>query len=543
MNISAVTHSLSSRPQQNHRRYAYGTAGFRDRYHETMHHLFVRVGILASLRSIVCAGKCTGVMVTASHNSEEDNGVKIVDIDGGMLVKKWEDMAEIMANTSVNDFISSVQAILSENDYSASIPVVMIGQDTRWHSPVLVECVKEGVELLGGKVLSLGQVITPVLHFCVNRFNEAGLVPSNFSPELAKKAYYEQLHRGYTELVNSAGQTTNNSILLDTANGVGSITVQEFLECVGSVSGWSLSLVNKAGEGSVNADCGAEHVQKLQLPPAGIVVDKHPNTLFCSFDGDGDRIVFHGMSAGHWILLDGDRIASLVATFLLREVQEAGLDEQLSLGIVQTAYANGASTAYLRSLGISVVFAKTGVKYLHHAAQSLDVGVYFEANGHGTVIFSAKARELIKSGASAESSERRKLAFARLHACLAVINQTVGDALSDLLLTLAILQVLELSYLQWHAMYSDLPSRQIKVAVPDKNLLKCSDDEMRLVAPASVQERLDIAMNSIRQGRSFLRPSGTEDVVRIYAEAAEVEDMNRLLEESKAILLKFYEVV
>lgn len=28
---------------------------------------------------------------------------------------------------------------------------------------------------------------------------------------------------------------------------------------------------------------------------------------------------------------------------------------------------------------------KTGVKHLHHVAQGFDVGVYFEANGHGTV--------------------------------------------------------------------------------------------------------------------------------------------------------------
>lgn len=441
MDVNAVIQSLSSKPQQVNKRYAYGTAGFRDRYQETMHHLFVRVGILAALRSLVCGGKCTGVMVTASHNTEEDNGVKIVDVDGGMLVKKWEAMAEVMANDTIDDFIASTQAILSGNDLSGKTPVVMIGQDTRWHSPVLVECVKEGIELVGGHVLSVGQVTTPVVHFCVNAFNEAGTAVSDFSASLAKKAYYEQLYRGYSELVSTAGAAASNALVLDTANGVGSITTQEFLTCVGDLPGWNLTIVNKAGEGLVNVDCGAEHVQKLQIPPAGIDVNSVPNTLLCSFDGDGDRIVFHGMASGQWILLDGDRIACLVATLLLLEVKEAGLEGNLSLGIVQTAYANGASTAYLRSLGIPVVFAKTGVKYLHHAAQVLDVGIYFEANGHGTVIFSAQAREKVLSGAPAGSSERQKLAFTRLQACLAVINQTVGDALSDLLLTLAILQV------------------------------------------------------------------------------------------------------
>lgn len=38
----------------------------------------------------------------------------------------------------------------------------------------------------------------------------------------------------------------------------------------------------------------------------------------------------------------------------------------------------------------------TGVKHLHHRATQFDVGVYFEANGHGTVVYSKTAEEKIK---------------------------------------------------------------------------------------------------------------------------------------------------
>ena len=59
----------------------------------------------------------------------------------------------------------------------------------------------------------------------------------------------------------------------------------------------------------------------------------------------------------------------------------------LQVGIVQTAYANGSSTRYMREeLGVTVLLAKTGVKHLHHLAESFDIGIYFEANGHGTIL-------------------------------------------------------------------------------------------------------------------------------------------------------------
>jgi phosphoacetylglucosamine mutase len=37
------------------------------------------------------------------------------------------------------------------------------------------------------------------------------------------------------------------------------------------------------------------------------------------------------------------------------------------------------------ALQVPVYCTKTGVKHLHHKAQEFDIGVYFEANGHGTV--------------------------------------------------------------------------------------------------------------------------------------------------------------
>jgi phosphoacetylglucosamine mutase len=53
-------------------------------------------------------------------------------------------------------------------------------------------------------------------------------------------------------------------------------------------------------------------------------------------------------------MLDGDKIASLVATFIVDLVKAAGLQGQIKVGTVQTAYANGSSTKFLSQVSLLV---------------------------------------------------------------------------------------------------------------------------------------------------------------------------------------------
>lgn len=75
------------------------------------------------------------------------------------------------------------------------------------------------------------------------------------------------------------------------------------------------------------------------------------------------------------------------------------------------------------------------------------------------------------------------------------------------------------SGIEWDALYTDLPNRLVKVVVKDRGAFKTEDAERRLTSPPGLQAKLDELVRKYDGGRSFVRPSGTEDVVRVYAEA------------------------
>jgi phosphoacetylglucosamine mutase len=159
----------------------------------------------------------------------------------------------------------------------------------------------------------------------------------------------------------------------------------------------------------------------------------------------------------------------------------------------------------------------TGVKHLHHAAEHYNVGVYFEANGHGTVLFSQATQDKLAS--YQPSTPAQSTALGHLTNLTQLINQTVGDALSDMLLVEVVLSHKYYSGLEWDSIYADLPNRLVKVTVGDRNAFRTEDAERRLVSPPGLQVKIEELVRRYEGGRSFVRPSGTEDVVRVYAEA------------------------
>jgi len=529
----------------------YGTAGFRARAH-VLGAVCFRTGAFAALRALR-ASSAAGLMITASHNPEEDNGAKLAEPNGETLPIEEEIKAEALANArTIEEEIAvlsdGMTTTTSERDGTkrAEAPSgarVFVARDTRASGEGLAKEAMAGAKAMGVEVVDFGTLTTPQLHFLVWATNAGN------GGDATENDYFARLSGGYAMLterderdVDSNGSLDHARavrerrppLVIDCADGVGAQKLKILGDAVAEF-GLEFDLRNRGDEptSKLNEGVGSDYVQKARAPPArGDFASLPANTRCVSVDGDADRFIYYETRAdGSIDLFDGDKIATMLATYIKSLVDEAAPfipPGSIRIGVVQTAYANGASTAYLtEALGEAPTCVPTGVKHLHHAAEGYDIGIYFESNGHGTALFSDETMKSLRNAAVdalCARSMRHVHALIALESLERCINPTVGDALSGILLVEAIIRRTNAkSYVH---VYEDLPSKQTKVKVPDRSLILTVDAERKCSSPPGLQDAIDEACEFHRTSfndhriRAFVRPSGTEDCVRVYVEAS-----------------------
>ena len=414
---------------------------------------------------------------------------------------------------------------------------VVFARDTRDSGPALVASLVDGLTAIGAEYKDYGFLTTPQLHYMARCINTQGTEYAYGAPDEA--GYYKKLADAFTRAMKHKRIT--GGVTVDCANGVGAPKLKELIRYLPSRAdgGIDIKIVNDdiSRPDMLNVQCGADYVKTQQRAPPSSRAGQ--NDRCASLDGDADRLMYYFIdSDNNFNMLDGDRIATLAAAFLADLGRQSGLSELIRIGMVQTAYANGSSTEFVeKTLNLPVICTPTGVKHLHHAASRFDIGVYFEANGHGTVLFSPNAQRIIAT--HEPKSPGQKAALETLAALNDLINQTVGDALSDMLLVEVVLAHKNWNPREWVTTYKDLPNRLIKVEVSDRGMFKTTDAERKLEQPPGIQDEIDELVGRYKQGRSFARASGTEDAVRIYAEASSKAEADDLASKVKELVVRY----
>ncbi len=213
---------------------------------------------------------------------------------------------------------------------------------------------------------------------------------------------------------------------------------------------------------NINDGVGSMHVENLAAK-----VRETGAHLGIAFDGDGDRVL---MADANGVPVDGDELIYLLA----RDWQASG---RLRGPVVGTLMTNYGLERALAKLEIPFVRTKVGDRYVHQALVEGNAVLGGEASGHLLCLDRTTTGDAIIAALQVLEALRRR-------------RQTLRDALDGLTM---------------------LPQKTINV--------KLANGAKPTEAP-SVQAALVQAQAAVSgRGRAFLRPSGTEPVVRVTVEA------------------------
>uniref|UniRef100_A0A7E4VBG2 Phosphoacetylglucosamine mutase n=1 Tax=Panagrellus redivivus TaxID=6233 RepID=A0A7E4VBG2_PANRE len=516
-------------PVDPNRSFRYGTAGFRYDA-DVLQFIANRAGEFFAHYANQRNGHTYGVMVTASHNKGGDNGLKFVGPYGGPLEDEAIKMMEEVVNYPDEEYMrmGSLATAVKENlgrhlgevDFErvynpnakrvSEASCILVGYDTRQSSRFLADAVIQGIfrALPGFEVASTATpVTTPQLHWLVQY------------PILSGGRSGPEIDKAMQPLLNPVRNISEftEDVYVDCANGVGALLMPKYISELNSPRNVSVLNANVGDDATLNNRCGADYVKSNHLYPQGCA-DFPPMTRIASLDGDADRMLyFTKKENGEIFLFDGDHLNKLFTEFIEKRLDAL---PSCKLGTVFTGYSDMVMKQWAADLKVGGVVANTGVANLIKKANAFDIAVYFEPNGHGSVIVKKDVLREIESKAKENPRARELLNF------LELVNPAIGDGVANFFATEYILSVEGLTTRSWMEQTFKPSNTQLSaIRVPDKDVfLVASEDETIWLAPGPLKdackELWQFLGTIFGDFTYFVRPSGTENVVRLFLQTS-----------------------
>ncbi|HNV68128.1 MAG TPA: phosphoglucosamine mutase [Candidatus Ozemobacteraceae bacterium] len=399
---------------------------------------------------------------------------------------------------------------------------IFIGKDSRRSGDMLEHAVAAGVASMGAEVRLLGVVPTPAVAYITrehqglggivisashNPFQDNGIkifgadgfkIPDAVEEAIEADLASNQMNKlpqgaGVGRITNDAtsvqfwlknlsrvladqSSPRRIKVAIDCANGALAPWAPKFF----ADHGFSVDAIGVSPDGvNINQDCGSTHIGALQK-----VMARERFDVGFAFDGDADRVIAMTSDGD---VIDGDYILAIMARYLKQ------LGRLTNNFLVTTVMSNLGLDLAMKKLDIKLLKTKVGDRFVLEEMQRSQAIVGGEQSGH-VILYE---------------------------------YSTTGDGLLTACFLLRIIRDTGMSLKDLSQVMEKFPQVLVNIRVKNKNYDSVPEITSHI---RQHEEKLS------GRGRILVRPSGTENLVRVMAEGPDEREIRHIVDDLAKVI-------